>query len=218
MDEVMAYVDGELDGAARAAFEQRLGADAVLRSRVEREQRLRAMLGATYAPVVDEAVPPRITAVLRPKVVSLDSRRRWTPTWVQLGGMAASVMLGLIIGHQMRPAGGGLNAQGELAQALDGKLSGEGVGSVRLGLSFAAKDGRYCRTFATDGSAGLACREDEGWRVRQLMPAAPAAAGEYRTAASGLPPALLAAVDEMREGEVLDAAGERAAKSRGWKR
>ena len=219
--DVTAYVDGELDASARAEFETRLKADPALQGQVERAQRLRALLQSSYAPVMEEPVPQRLKdALLRPKVESLDAaraRRRWTPTWAQLGGMAASVVLGLLIGQQIQPAGNSLQAQGDLAQALNSKLSGEKLGSVSLGLSFAAKGGAYCRSFAMDGSAGLACREGEGWRVKQLMPAKAQAPTEYRTAASSLPPALLAAVDEMREGDVLDAKQEASAREKGWR-
>ena len=221
---VMAFVDGELDDAARAAFEARLRDDASLRQRVEREQRLREMLGATYAPVLEEPVPAAVSAALRPKVVALDKareRRRWT--WAHWGGMAASIALGLVIGRQMvlpvESAGGtNLQASGVLAQALDTKLSGEQLGGVALGLSFAAKGGGYCRSFTMQGSAGLACKEGAGWQLRQLSPIGPQGSAEFRTAATALPPALLAAVDEMREGDVLDAKGEAQALARGWRK
>ena len=49
-------------------------------------------------------------------------------------------------------------------------------------------------------------------------PARPAlAAGAYRTAASPFSPALLQAVDALRDGDTLDAAAEAAARAKGWK-
>jgi hypothetical protein len=45
----------------------------------------------------------------------------------------------------------------------------------------------------------------------------PADAPAYRTAASELPPEVLAAVDRELAGEVLDATQERAARDRGWR-
>ncbi len=222
--DVTAYVDGELDTAARAEFEARLRQEPALQSQVERAQRLRTLLQSSYAPVIDEPVPQRLKeALLRPKVESLDAaraRRRWTPTWAQLGGIAASVVLGLLIGQQIQPsATDSLRAQGELAQALNSKLSGEKLGSVSLGLSFMAKGGAYCRSFTTDDRAGLACRDGEGWQLRQLVPALKTTtdSAEYRTAASTLPPALLAAMDELREGDVLDAKQEASARGKGWR-
>jgi hypothetical protein len=88
-----------------------------------------------------------------------------------------------------------------------------------MGLSFKAKDGRYCRTFqsARDELAGLACRHDGRWVAQTTAAWAPQASADYRTAASAVPPAVLAAVDSMSSGEVLDAPAERAARDRGWK-
>ena len=42
-------------------------------------------------------------------------------------------------------------------------------------------------------------------------------AGDYRTAGAETPPEVLAAVEALIAGEPLDAAGERAARERGWK-
>jgi len=236
--ELWAYVDGELDPAARAAFEARLQQDVALRQRVQVQQRLRGMLGASYAPVTQEPVPERLNAALagrgtdilsfaearqRREPAQASSRRpAWLPNWYQLGGMAASVMLGLVIGYRAHPGlapGNGLQAQGGLATALDTKLSGEQVGVVRLGISFNAKGGGYCRSFSTDASVGLACRQadSEVWQLRQLMPNAAHPGSDYRTAASPLPPALLSAIDELREGDALDAAQEAEARAKGWR-
>jgi len=224
----MRYVDGEMDAAERAAFERLVVGDEALRGSVERERALRQLLQGTYGPVVEERVPDRLTAALRPQVVSLDAaraRRRGMPTWAALGGMAASVMLGLVIGHRLlapapQASGGGLIAQGELAEVLSTRLSGEQAGHTVAGLSFNAKGGGYCRSFATGDSAGIACHEEAGWRVRQLVPLGNGKAGaapQYRTAATELPPALLQAMDELREGDVLDARQEAAAKAKGWR-
>jgi len=219
-----AYVDGELDPPARAAFESRLADDAELHRYVERQRSLRALLGAACAPALDEPVPARLQAGLRPRVVSLDAARA-RRSWVYWGGLAASVAslaLGLAIGRQTMSGGvdaQGVLARGTLAMALDEQLSGQESAGVHLGLSFAAKGGGYCRSFSTTDSAGLACREPAGWRVRELLPAAaPTASSEYRTAASTMPAALLDSIDALRDGEVLDAAGEQAARAKGWRR
>lgn len=229
MDEVeliraQAYVDGELDAPARAAFEAHLADDAELSRYVERQRSLHALLGATYAPVLDEPVPAPLQAALSPRVVSLDAARA-RRGWLYWGGLAASVtslVVGLAIGRQMQSGGvdaQGVLARGALAMALDQQLSGQQDRGVRLGLSFVAKGGGYCRSFSTTESAGLACREPEGWRVRELLPAAaPASSSEYRTAASPLPPQLLESIDSLREGDVLDATGETAARAKGWRR
>jgi len=228
MDEtLMAYVDGELDTAARLAFEQRLAQDPTLQQAVAREQRLRATLGQVFAPVLKEPVPERLSALLQTPgatVVSLDqARARRGMGWMQWGGMAASLVLGVLLGPRLLGGMGegegqdSLLARGALAQALDTRLSGESAGGVTPGLSFVAQGGGYCRSFTQGGSAGLACREGQQWRLRQLLPLpASTGAAQYRTAASALPPALLEAIDGLRQGDALDAAAERQARERGW--
>ncbi|WP_144006836.1 anti-sigma factor [Pelomonas sp. KK5] len=220
--EVSRYADGEMEAAERQAFEARLAAEPALQRRLARERQLRAMLGASYGAIAEEPAPQRLLDALKAPgatVIPLAAARRPRWTWQHWGGMAASIALGLVIGRQMLPpssSGDALSARGELALALDGQLSGQRLGAVTPGLSFVARGGSYCRTFTSADTAGLACRDGGGWRLRQLMPAAGGASGEYRTAASSLPAALLEAVDQLREGEVLDAQAEAEARRRRW--
>ena len=239
-EDVYAYVDGELEAHARAAFEARLIQEPALRQALLREQRLRQTLADTFAPMLDEPLPERLTALLKPAatVASLDAARerryagvsRRKPSWADLGGIAASVLLGTLLGYQFLPPAAGpavdgsLLAQGSLAQALDQQLSGQSSGAVTPGLSFVASGGGYCRSFTTQGggtsSAGLACRDGDHWRLQQMqaLPTEPAsAAPEYRQAATALPPALLQSIDELRQGDILDAAAEAQARAGGWK-
>lgn len=135
-----------------------------------------------------------------------------------------------------RAADGTLRAQGSLDRQLTQALASEPAtepgsqpaANVAVGLSFLAQDGRYCRSFALAGAAptaGLACRTADGWVVQALMPAQPAASAAstvssagFRMAATALPPALLDLVDTLRAADTLDAAAERAARDRGWRR
>jgi len=116
-------------------------------------------------------------------------------------------------------------AGGGLAEALSLRLAAEpAAGRVRPGISFVAKSGEYCRTFIAPQDqhtvAGLACREQDTWRIPVLEPIdeSPGARGDYRQAASALPPQVLRAVESRIAGEPLDAAGEARARDRGWKR
>ena len=58
-------------------------------------------------------------------------------------------------------------AQGPLAAALDTQLASAqpADAATRIGLSFAAADGRLCRTFDSAALSGLACRGGEGWQL-----------------------------------------------------
>lgn len=239
----LAWLDGELDEADAADVARVVAADPVLSDRARRERALRDRLRATFAPIAEETPPSRLLAALgmtadaapvaseagavvplRPRLADRVRNYRW-PEWTAL---AASVLLGVLFGAQfldrpirepVRMQGGALVAGAELTRVLDRQLAAEvHPGAVlAVGLSFRDGDGRYCRTFTADGAqplGGLACRENETWRVVALGQAE-RQAGEFRQAASALPPSVLAEV-EARQQEMLDAAGERTARDAGW--
>jgi hypothetical protein len=151
--------------------------------------------------------------------------------WRPVGSIAASLIIGLGIGygswHQTPPlnrsADGALVASGELAKALSQHLSAEQSPAlaVQIGLSFLAKSGDYCRTFSLSGAvspAGVACHHGRQWQIQMLTQSVGAAdaPAAYRTAATGMPPAILKAVEEQISGEPLDQTAESAARSKGW--
>jgi hypothetical protein len=153
--------------------------------------------------------------------VEREKRRRWS--WPEWGALAATLVVGVLAGRVI-PGGGPaiagngsqVVARGELASALDRQVGGKGNGGVKIGVSFAARDGAYCRGFVMGSSAGLACREGGQWRIPVLAEAGQEAAGGYRQAGSALPPAVLDAIDARIADKPLDAAGEEAARARGW--
>jgi anti-sigma factor RsiW len=249
---VMAYVDGELDAPARAAFDAALATDATLRAAVERERALRARLAEAYDPVLAEPLPPALQATVQPGSTVVDlaaargqrragaasvaRARAWR--WPEWGAMAACLALGTAIGvWGLAPRGGDdlvarrgdgmLVAQGALDRVLTRTLAADADAGARagiaVGLSFKARDGRYCRTFAIEaapaGTAGLACRGRAAWELQALAPGLPGsvAPGAYRQAATALPPALLAQLERLRDGDALDADAERAARDRDWR-
>jgi hypothetical protein len=242
---LMAYTDGELDAATAAALEQALAGDAALAQRVARARALRARLQDAFAPVLTEPVPERLLAAMRAapgqaavaKVIPLPVRTRaparWS--WPQWGAMAASLVVGALLGPLLlkpsapQPAlatsGGRLLANGALSQALTQRpASAPDTGApVAIGVSFRARGGNYCRSFVlheTQPLAGLACREGSAWEVVALAQAGAdeAAGGGYRQAASALPPAVARSIDELIDGEPLDAAAEAAARAHDWRR
>jgi anti-sigma factor RsiW len=235
---LMAYADGELEPERAATVEEAMTADPEVARRVEAFREDRRRLGAAFAPVADEAVPDRLIAAIlapgRSGVADLGAERAkrrpggsWA--WPQGLAMAACLAGGLAIGlgyHRLDPrplveVEPGLVASGPLAGALDRQLGGsETAGPVRVGLSFRAMDGRYCRTFVASAAApvaGLACREDDGWRIRMAMTAPAAPQGDYRLAAADVPAPVLQAVEGLIDGAPLDAVGEAAASKSGWR-
>jgi hypothetical protein len=222
-DTLMAYADGELDPAERAAIEQAMRTDPAIAAAVERHRALRADVAAAFAGILDEPVPARLQppAPVVSLAVERDKRRRWS--WPEWGALAATLVVGVLAGR-MIPGGGPaiagngnqVVAQGELAAALDRQVGGKAEGAVKVGVSFAARDGAYCRGFVMGAAAGLACREGGQWKIPVLAEAEKEAAGGYRQAGSALPPAVLDAIDARIADKPLDAAGEEAARARGW--
>ena len=245
---LMAYADGELDAAARAAVESAMREDPQIEARVAAHRTLRRKVQAAYSAELSEEVPERLLAAARgveptrSKVVNLqDARaamqrsgsraRPLRPQWRTAGTIAASLIAGVGLGFFMwghtesplvRSTGGALVARGQLAQVLSNQLAAEQSRSsaVQIGVSFRAKSGDYCRTFALSGAvspSGLACRHGGEWQV-QALTQEPGAVGDsgYRTAGSAMSATILKLVEGQIAGEPLDQAGEKAARQRSW--
>lgn len=238
-EQVMAYVDDELDAPGRAAFERAMSDDADLAARVDRQRQLRARLQQAFAPALAEPVPSRLTAALRNASDETRSSRppqtrqfrRPRTDWLAL---AASLVIGVLVGvmtsrsqpdEMTASTSRGLIARGPLAVALDQQIASaqDASASVQVGLTFIARSGEYCRTFQASTPAavsGLACRGDSGWFVQVLdtSPSGHEPRGEYRPAASAMSPVVRAAIQDRIEGMPLDAAAEAAARDARWRR
>ncbi|HTD73977.1 MAG TPA: hypothetical protein VK652_10660 [Steroidobacteraceae bacterium] len=241
---LMTYADGEADAATRAQVETAMQEDPEIGRRVARHRAMRETMRSAGASVLDEPVPERLIAAARGgapaagTIVDL-SRAREAATrkapgllrgW-QPAAMAASLLVGVGVGYlgwhgsaaliQANPSGG-LLAGAALAEALSTQLSDDRspARAATAGMSFRAKSGGYCRTFALTGaeaSSGLACHEADGWSIKVLAQSpSKGSPSQFRTAASELSPAIRAAIEGSIEGEPLDHAGEVAARQAGW--
>jgi len=223
-EQLMAYADGELDAAERAEVEAALATDADLRARLKAHQDLQAKLSGAFDGALTEPVPARLQAAFAgpagAQVVDLSARRAAKWSGREWGAMAASLAAGFVLAFGVFRADpmiavddGGMRARGALARALETQLAANDAGAVRIGLSFRAQDGDYCRTFSFGETAGLACRDGGGWDV--AMTSAQDTGGDVRMASA--PAEILAAVDAMIAGEPLDADAEAAARDAGWR-
>ncbi len=227
-DMLMAYLDGELDGEAHAAVETALAADPALRDRLEAQRRLRDRLAAHYGPVADEPVPERLRAMLESsddKIVDFAEARarRTRPVWQSFAAIAATLVLGLVIGRGLPGDSGPIAvedgmmvARGSLAEALDTQLASAQApdAATRIGISFARADGSLCRTFDGADLSGLACREPQGWRVMTAAGGTDQQTGGYRQAGGAA--IVMQAAQDMMAGEPFDADAERRARDAGW--
>jgi len=183
---LLAYVDGELDAAQTARIDAEAQADPILARRIETHRRLNASIGGVFGEVMAEQPPDRLIEAIgkarqAAEVVDLQAARRQraapaaakaAPTpWARWGLLAASALIVVGVGYRMTSHGGpggamvsgppgAMVAQGPLTTALNDRLALTGVkpgDAVRVGVSFRATDGHYCRTFqvtVTDTAAG----------------------------------------------------------------
>jgi hypothetical protein len=244
-DELLsAYVDGELDGTQRARIEQAIALDARLAQRVARQRALRAplrpplpqrlvnaaRLSAPSGPAqIIDLARVRAARARRPEKLRARLPRR---TAIALAGcLLVGLGAGLLIESLITGTGptkyrnGSLLASGSLDSALDDALAGApaGSGAVRIGLTFRARTGSLCRTFAIETGhalAGLACRQQQHWRILTVIAAdtasVPGSTPARRTAVPTLPAPLSQAVEQQISGEPLDAAAEARARRGGW--
>jgi hypothetical protein len=247
-EELVAFLNGDLDEARAEELALALDDDAALAGRLERLDPLSAEIKGAFDDVLAIPVPDRLkdaASMSQPKeasdnVISFaaakaekDSRRF---RWPEYAAMAASLAIGLVIGGQsgvFGPAGAGADAvivasadgptvAPAVAQFLTTKAGGEtqqlaGLGLVRASISFRDSEDRLCRQFSIDAKAtatdGVACMRDGEWAVAAIGTRT-IEGGDMRTASGDASPAVLAAVDDMIEGDPLDAGAEKAALDR----
>jgi len=229
---LMAYADNELSAIDTKRVERAMAEDPALARRVARFVNARRALKKAFDSVLDEPVPDHITKLLdaipdqpiAPPPSLADERKKRRP--IRLGplawaAIAASLVFGVFAGRMTAAPSGLFTADGAyagegLARVLDTQLANDTqTGAARVGLSFRARDGAICRTFAAESVSGLACRDDGAWAVH-IAVASAAAGADYRQA--GAPaPEVLEAVDALIDGAPFDAQQERESRDSGWR-
>ncbi|MCL9999678.1 MAG: hypothetical protein NBV68_09860 [Erythrobacter sp.] len=241
--QLASFMDGTLeDEALIDAIEAAINADPALAERAEAlvaGEPIAAMVRDAFAPVLDAPVPERLTTTLAPReaeVVDLAAVRaaksaalpkpandtgRSSWRWPQLGAMAASLVVGVLIGGRLlnggadAPAGDDLVlASADLTAMLDSAPSGQKTDLSALGegevvLTFRNADGQLCRQFLIQGTGGvtsdaLACAggSDKRWQIEAYGRRA-APVGKMKLAGGDAAPAVVAAVDAMINSDPL---------------
>jgi len=247
-EQLAAYLNGELQGSERALIEQAIQSDARLARRVAQFRARRAREPGGLQALRQETISRRalqtgrsVAASGSAQVIDLarvraerkkrteHNRLRLSRRVAAAGSLAVGLLLGLLVERLLPDAtltqyrDGALFAHGALADALDGQLGSTPLlgSSVQVGLSYRGKEGHYCRTFfvrEVHALSGLACREQQHWRVWTLE-GADGRSGNVHLArgAAALPPAVVQAVGERTSGKPLDAQDELSAQRRGWR-
>jgi hypothetical protein len=227
-EKFFAWLDGELGPAEAAEVEATVAADPQLQLLAEQHRAFGAQLKGAFEPITTAAVPERLEAAIRPsaEVVDLATAKpaRSMPSLPQWAAMAATLVLGVLLGTQVpqrgaapvQMQGGKIYAASGLNRALDTELASAPTGDVRIGLTFKDQAGEICRSFTGSAGSGLACREGTRWQLRGLF-AAPEGQGTNYRMAAGMDPNLAALVDSTMAGEPFDAQQEKAARDKGWR-
>lgn len=231
MDEqFFAWLDGELDPAEAAEVEKRVAADPQLAKAAAKHRALAMQLRGAFDPVAEAGIPETLLSAVRPPspVTELASwrerRQSQRPAIQQWAAMAATLAVGIVVGTMVRTddgspielRGGQMVAASALDRALDTQLASDESGDTRTGLTFRDRSAAICRSFVSDASSGLACREGGNWRIDGLFAAPEGQDGGYRMAAGG-DPGLAALIEARIAGEPFDATQEAEAKAGGWR-
>jgi anti-sigma factor RsiW len=242
---LMAYADGELDAATRSAIEAAMAQDPAIAAELARHRALRDELRGVFSGALSEEIPARLLETANKVPARRDSgiadmasaraakevrtsRTRWS--WPEWTSIAASLLIGVLGGRALlqndssdllATDDGPLVAAGALSNALTSQIGGQADAQdkVRIGLSFRARDGNYCRTFALpgDSAAGVACRGNKQWQIQALARiTGETDSSEYRQAGTPLPPAIVQIVESTIDGDALDEQQEAAARARNW--
>ena len=216
----MAYADGELDPLAAHRVEGRLAREPALAEAVAAQRRVREALSQGFDPLLAAPVPKRLTELLRSNVLPLRRTGRATAKWPAAAAIAASVIIGIAIGHIAQMPVAGISgepmiASGTLAQTLDNDLAG-GSALTRVLVSFRQADGSYCRVFTAAAIDGIACHNASGWVVRRADAALRFAGHDYQQATSR-DAEILARAQHMMTGDPFTLNQERSAIAHSWR-
>lgn len=225
-EELAAFADGELGEPRRSQVAAEVAQDEALAADVERHRALKAQLSAHFAPILEQPVPYRLADLLGGRdttVVDLATARQRRegrlriPRWGWIAGpaLAASVALAVLLPGRGAPEG---YAAPQIAAVLDERLVAEQAPGedIQVLLSFRDDAGVFCRVFSAEAQSGIACRDDEGWKMRLQSSGSVGQDSAYRTAGTAAAEVLERA-QSMAKGAALDAQQELDARASGWR-
>lgn len=228
--EVVAFVDRQMDDHARAAFEAQLRIDGALVRRVAAHgwiaRQIVMACGSPPETAVDSMQLERLGQVAGTpepiRLAALSRQTGWARWAAGITAIAASLVIGFFGGlRTAQPVSqfltqhdGKAVAAGELAWNLSHRPSGED-GQIQIGMTFRTANG-LCRSFKTSGLSGIGCLAGRQWTVPILVESkADQPTGvDYQVAGGSIAPAVMAEIDRSIEGEPLNLTQEREALGR----
>lgn len=237
-ERLLAWIDGELNPTDAAEVAAAVAVDPALAALATSHRAMAERLRGGFDALLQDTIPAALAAAARPTatVTELTAARSarnnrlvaqaWRFRMPQWGAIAATLAVGIIAGRMTGEFGpqptviqsrSGLQADGELAAALDGQLaSAPDKGPVRIQVTFRSRNGEICRSWSAAGQNGVACHAGDRWRIMASLAAPAADKGDYRMAGSS-DPNLVGIIDGMIDGEPFDAKRELQARQAGWR-
>ncbi|MBP0465894.1 hypothetical protein J5Y09_18355 [Roseomonas sp. PWR1] len=210
---LLLFVDGLLPDAEAEAIAAAIESDPALAERAALLAEGRDAARGAFADTLAEPVPAHLVAAAMAPAAGNDNRPGWRRTGF---GLLAGVAAGFALALSLPSGDGDGMLTPRILAALDSRAGTVGGGVVVAG-THATEAGMICRAFTVaeraGGMAGLACREENGWRLRAAV--ARAGGGGYQPA-SGVDPLIGEVLERLGAGPALSAEEEAAARRRGW--
>lgn len=226
-ERLSAFLDAELPEAEMEAIRQALADNEALAERFAELAMVDELVALSSAKIDTQPMPAPVTQLLHSsepdaKVIAFPLARRARQLVQNNLAIAASVMLVMAVGafQLLAPRQDHWQA---VAQLLETGRSGQQLAAsdgsrLNARLSFTDQQGDYCRQFQlrdrTGVSEQIACRRQGQWQPVASVPVKPSAPGSYQTASGESP--LDEQLDQMINGDPLDAAAEAAAIAKRW--
>lgn len=218
------FIDGELAEHEMRELERRLGHDSILKTRLDAMRAADAATRKLFAEIDRKPMPADVLQMLNRKTSEksnvLAFPWRGISQFLQVPvAIAASIALvvGIMVSELAQRSqvptssieslsARFVDPESGLYRLLEKSSSGEELhlGNERRGravLTFADKEGRYCRQLRVDTSASsahaVACRQENGWELVALAYADAAPEGQFQPAAAETPFTITAAIDAL---------------------
>jgi hypothetical protein len=236
IEDLSAYLDGELDEDRSNALEQALETDAALREELERLSATDAELRSLSDAILKDQIPERLLKTLETPSATTPGSRQFD--WLKgllapapLGFAMLALVAGLMLSPTIAPTAqapsliventdGRLTASPALASFLSEAASGtktsvDGNAAVIL-LSLSTASDQKCRHYQIGLTTGLACKSGETWEIETLQSVSTPPSGDYQLASGPDMVAIQSAISQLPGVTPLDTAQEQAAIAADW--
>lgn len=226
-ERLSAFLDAELPEAEMEAIRQALADNEQLAERLAELAMVDELVALSAATIDARPLPAPINHLLAAsepdaKILTFPLARRARQLVQNNLAIAASLVLAILVGgfQLLVPAQDHWQAVAQLLEtgASGRQLTASDGSRLTARLSFVDQQGNYCRQFQLRDRAGvseqIACRRQGDWQAVASVPVKPRAPGSYQTASGASP--LDDQLDQMINGDPLDAAAEAAAIAQRW--